>query len=80
MRSLAYALPVHAGLGERFRFARVSAGYTLRGVQAACGYSFVHLSALENGRKAGISLEWATTLADLYGVSLEWLATGRTIT
>lgn len=66
-----------ATFGDRLRSARNAKGLTLREVYALCGFSFSHLSELENGRRRGITLGLAVVLADLYEVDLYWLATGR---
>lgn len=62
-------------LGERLRYLRESRGWSLEQVAAKVEMSKTYLWELEQGRPE-ISLRLAWRLALLFGVSLEFLATG----
>lgn len=61
-------------IGARFREARGALGMTMRQVADVSGLSCGFICQVENG--TGISLDYAVKLAAIYGVPLNWLATG----
>jgi transcriptional regulator with XRE-family HTH domain len=69
--------PQPDGLPTRLREAREKKGYSHRGASRHLGCSAGWIGQLERGEKA-LPLAWAIKVADLYGVTLDWLATGKT--
>lgn len=64
-------------LGERLKSARTAAGFKTAGDAAArFGWNKNTYASNENGN-AGVSLERAADYAQAFGVSVDWLATGK---
>ncbi len=62
--------------GKRTREAREKSGYSQRGASRRLRCSPQWLGQVERGERT-ISLAWAAKMADLYGVTVDWVATGK---
>ena len=59
--------------GERVHLLRRRRGLTLKALAQRAHTSYATVSNLERGKKPQVSLDVADRLADVLGVSLEWL-------
>jgi len=67
------------GVSDRISQARIRAGMTQRGVAKALGLTIGSIQAYEYQR-ANLTLARAAELAELYGVSIDWIAFGTQAT
>lgn len=66
-------------IGARLCSLREAAGYTQESLAAAAGVSLGTITKMEQGERWDIKVSTLAKLADVLGTSLDYLATGRTV-
>lgn len=64
-------------LSARLRWSRDAAGISARTLSALTGLHRSHVSLIEGGEKASVDAGTLAKLADVLGVSMDWLYSGR---
>lgn len=63
-------------IGERLRKARLLGGLSTRDLDSMSGMAAGHTSMIETGRRNNLEVRTATSIANVLGLTLDWLLRG----